>query len=412
MASSPLPTLADFKPEAWRGSRDRFRIGLTREGVWWWVTPTDEPGFICGVEGVRPVPGQPAGQALLGQLAGWGFNLLGPASAPPFTGHGLAHLISLELRGAESTRIRVGGAHLPDVFDAGWAAMCASRVAAVNAGSGLAGYLSDRELGWAQPSAAVAAPSRPTLLQLCLGLDPRHAAYHAAWEFVLAPRGGELAALNGAWGVALRNKEALRQMTLAEEPLTTPGYLVDHARFTREFAQRYFRTAAAAVRQADPGRLFFGAPVSVALPEEIREAAAAQVDVFVTDAAPATASGGPVLVSGFNWTAFADEPASADDAGLSRLELMHRRGRAALQALAAHPRVIGYEWGAHVHGDRATEAPFASGLLYEDGSVAHEHVQPLAAINRQVVRWHAGAAGPVSASSAAPWADPPPRPTD
>src|SRR5690606_24233679 len=104
---------------------------------------------------------------------------------------GIPHLESLELRRAEHPLIHVGAAQLPDVYDLRWPAVCAARVAAVNAGPGLAGYLSDRQLGWAQPALDGSAPTRPTLLQLCLSLDPRFSAYHAAWEFVLAPRGGD-----------------------------------------------------------------------------------------------------------------------------------------------------------------------------------------------------------------------------
>lgn len=391
-SSAPLPNIADFKPEAWRGAPGGYRAGQTRDGVWWWVMPSDHAQFICGVEGVRRASAESSGQGVLRQLADWGFNLLGPAGAPEFAGHGIPHLASLELRLADDAVIRTGGAHLPDVFDAGWAAKCAARVAAVNAHRGLAGYLSDLELGWAQPPPGGAAPARPTLLQLCLGLDPRHAAYHAAWEFVLAPRGGNLAALAHDWQVPLRNKEALRQMTKDEEPLTAPGYLDDQVRFTREFAQRYFRLAAAAVRQADPGRLFLGAPVGSALPPEIREAAVAQADVWMTDQAPEEAGAGPVLVAGFDWTHLAGEAALAEADGLSRLERMHRRGRAALEGLARHPAVTGYLWAAYAEGDREMQAPFARGLVYEDGTVAHEHVQPLAALNRSASRLRAEAA--------------------
>jgi hypothetical protein len=381
------PDTIEFAAEAWRGAPGGYRVGRTRSGVWWWVTPDGAPSVLRGVQRVQaPFSGAPGGRAILAQLDSWGFNALGAEAQPEFFGRGLPHLEPLELRRAAPATIRVGRAHVPDVFDPRWPEACVSRVATMNtARRDLIGYVSDSGLGWAQPPADGSVPARPTLLQLCLGLDPSFAAYHAAWEFVLAPRGGELAALNRAWGVALPNKETLRQLTSDEQPIATPGYLLDHARFTREFAQRYFRAAAAAVHQADPGRLFFGTPITGIMPAEVRESAAAHVDVLLTDTAPAGAGGGPVVVTDFDWTPFAQqEPASDEPPGLSALEQMHRRGREALEMLAAHPSVIGYLWGSYAGGERVDEAPFGRGLVYADGSIAHEHVQPLKAINARM----------------------------
>jgi hypothetical protein len=56
----------------------------------------------------------------------------------------------------------------------------------------------------------------PRLLQICLSMEPGFFAYHAAWEFVLAPHAGDLAALAREWRVDLPNKEVIRQRTVAE----------------------------------------------------------------------------------------------------------------------------------------------------------------------------------------------------
>jgi hypothetical protein len=96
------------------------------------------------------------------------------------------------------------------------------------------------------------------LLQLCLSLEPGFAAYHAAWEFVLAYHGGRLESVAHAWNANLPNKEVVRELTRAEEGLGTRGYLRDDARWTREFARRYFNTTGNAVRQADPNHLILG----------------------------------------------------------------------------------------------------------------------------------------------------------
>jgi hypothetical protein len=348
---------------------------------------------VCGVPGVARV-GTGSGQSGLAQLAAWGFNLLGPGTAAECAGRGIPHLETLEMRRAEHPLIRTGGAELPDVFDPRWGDTCRNRVAAVNAGRELAGYVSDTELGWAQPPVNGSVPVRPTLLQLCLSLDPRFAAYHAAWEFVLAPRAGEWAALNRAWGLALPNRETLRQMTQEDHVLATPGYLLDHARFTREFAQRYFRGVAAAVKAADPGRLFLGAPVSHLAPAEIRDAAVAHVDVLMTDAVAGGGGGGAMLIVGHTWLPLADAAEADEEWPLSRLERMHRRGRASLLNLIRHPHVIGYLWKTYAAGDRVDHAPFGGGLVYSDGSIAHEVVEPLAAIHKVAAAVHAGGARP------------------
>ena len=47
-----------------------------------------------------------------------------------------------------------------------------------------------------------------------------------------------LDALARAWGVALPNKEVVRELTRAEEGIGSRGYLRDEARWTREFARQ------------------------------------------------------------------------------------------------------------------------------------------------------------------------------
>ena len=66
---------------------------------------------------------------------------------------------------------------------------------------------------------------RPSLLQICLSLEPSFAAYHAAWEFVLALHGGRLDGLARAWGTPMSSKEVVREFTRAEKGFTSRGYL-------------------------------------------------------------------------------------------------------------------------------------------------------------------------------------------
>ena len=104
----------------------------------------------------------------------------------------------------------------------------------------------------------------------------------------------------------------------------------------------------------------------------------------VTEAAPA--GSGPVWRAHFSWVPRAQQVEAGGR--LSALERMHREGRAALEALLRQPTTVGYFWSEYRAGERATEAPFGRGLLYEDGLPAMEHVQPLAAINRAARSLH------------------------
>lgn len=335
----------------------------------------------CGVDGVCLLPGGPGEAATVEQLAGWSFNVLGPGSAPALREQGLPFVEALELRKAGDFFFRLGGARLPDVFDPRWAVACEERLSGVTSRRDRVGLITDSDLSWAQ---AGGAESRPTLLQICLSLDPRYSAYHAAWEFALAPYGGDFTQLARAWNLEGPNKEALRQWTIEDRLIEAPAYREAHTRFIAEFAQRYLRIAGELVRRHAPGTLLFGPP----LPAGLGTLAEAWVDVrVVTEAVPV--GGGPVWFTNFSWVPAGSR--SASGGRLSALERMHRDGRAALEALLRHPATVGYFWSEYAAGHRATEAPFGRGLLYADGLPAMEHVQPLAAINRVARTLHARA---------------------
>jgi hypothetical protein len=371
----------DFRPESWRGAPGRHRVAQTRTGLWWWVAPSGEPGLALGVQRVRADAAQAAAVAL--QLEDWRFNLGGPGSPDALWQAGFDGLATLEISKVSGLpMIRKTGARLPDVFDPRWPEACHAGLTGAERLSAVAGYVTDTDLAWAQ---AEATPSgRPTLLQLCLALEPSFAAYHAAWEFILAPRGGDLATLARDWEVPIPNRHSLRELTMEERPLSSRGYRADHARFSREFARRYFQAIRDALRRADPQRLLLGPIFSSDVGGDVLEVAAGFVDVLLCSERVPVGAKGPVLICDFNWSRRRDggERGSAE---LSPLEQMHRSGRAALEELLQHPQVIGYCWSDHRQGDRTTQAPFGRGLLYEDGTVAHEHAQPLAAINARAV---------------------------
>ena len=117
-------------------------------------------------------------------------------------------------------RLSAPGVRLPDVFDPEWLRLgrrASARKFAPRSATcrELIGWVTDDRCEWAPPSAS----GRPSLLQICLSLEPGFPAYHAAWEFVLALHGGRLEALAHAWNAPVPNKEVVRELTRAEEGL-------------------------------------------------------------------------------------------------------------------------------------------------------------------------------------------------
>jgi agarase len=300
---------------------------------------------------------------------------------------GLAYLASAELAEA-GTRLTGPGLSLPDVFDPDWPRRVAARAREVcgplSGDPALVGWVSDDGLVWAERATG----GRPTLLQQCLSLEPSHAAYHAAWEFTLALHGGSLEAVSRAWGVPLANKEVVREMTRSENGITTRGHLRDHARWTAEFARRYFATVAAALREADGNHLILGcrfrAPVGA---EVLAKCVYPAVDVALPHwrdlpAAGAPGAAQPVVAGELSWVDpdFLKAPPAMWAARLTSVELMLRRGRAQLERLARHPAVVGYAWSAW-SDEPGEQPPFARGLVHVNGAEAREHTELLTAFN-------------------------------
>lgn len=406
---------SSFKSESLRGRAGFFRVGQTAAGQWWLVDPHNQPFFAKAVAAVNPhgragpLPEHagayaqaiwhahghedPSGfaRAASQRLRSWGMNTLGPWSEPALAEAGLYVTAIVDFRVAGVPVIRSPGVHLPDVFDPGWLAACDAQAAAAVAPwagrTDFIGYYTGDAPGWGEPRA-----DRPSLLQICLSLEPGFAAYHAAWEFVLAPHAGDLAALAREWSIDLPNKEVIRQRTLAERPLTTAGYLRVQARFSRECAHRYFTATSAALRRHDPDHLILGCRFSQSPGEAVlAECVYPQVDVVSWQChAPdfesqveiyAGATAMPLLLTAFGLSneRFRTAPFSAHS-GPTRIERMLRDGRRALTAACAHPAVVGYEWARWA--DESDEVPpFGAGLVHVDDREAIEHTELVAQIN-------------------------------
>ncbi len=393
---APVATLG-IRPGTRRGAAGFFSVGQQLDGRWTLLDPAGETFFCKAVHGVtqaeRPGDaGWPRDSAA--SLRGWGFNALGAGGDGSARPDGLPYLATVDFCRASAPLV-APGLRLPDVFAVDWPTVAAARVqeACVPLADtpDLMGWVTDDAISWGgRPGAA-----RPSLLQICLSLEPTFGAYHAAWEFVLALHRGSLDAVARAWGLVLNNKETVRMMTRAEHGIATRGYARDDARWSREFAQRYFATTAAAVRAVDPHHLLFGcrfeAGEGVAgpagpSPHVVAAGTYPAVDVTLRNwndlATTDTAGAQPVLADNVCWV---DESAARAVAKrrqprLTTLERMLRRGRTGLERMARHPAVVGYAWS-RWQDEPGEQPPFARGLVHVDGSEAREHTELLAAFN-------------------------------
>ena len=396
-----LPAFSEFSPASLRGAEGFFRVGQDAAGRWWLIDPADRAFFakaVHGVSGARQEIETPAPMNPAARLRQWGFNAAGAGGDGTAREDGLPFLMTVDFCRAASP-IVAPGTRLPDVFSPDWPQIAAAHAIETCAPLAdtreLIGWMSDDTLAWAQPSGShatsVGHATPPTLLQLCLSLEPSFAAYHAAWEFALALHGGRLAALARAWGVALANKEVVRELTRAETGIATRGYLRDEARWTREFARRYFTTTAAAIRAADPHHLVLGCRFGAAVgPHVLAECVYPAVDVAmpVWTELPAAATDeevnppNPVLAGDVCWAEenFLKPPPRGAARKLTSVERMLRRGRASLERTARHPAAVGYAW-AQWQDEPGEQPPFARGLVHRNGVEAREHTELLAAFN-------------------------------
>ncbi len=423
-----FPSLDDFKPGSLRGLPGYFRAGQTRAGQWWLIDPHGKPLLSKGVAAVsrtgwadgRPLrPGRYVGavnqlygqddsdsfvRSVVQRIRKWNLNTFGAWTAPEFYDQGVYYTELIEFRKVGPC-FHSGLALLPDVFDPAWrdaADAWARQICEPRKDSReLIGYFTDHELGWAQPPGEQTAgivpadtrDERPSLLQICLSLEPSFRAYHAAWEFVLAPRQGDLTRLATDWKIALINREGIRQLTQAEKPLKSPGYLHDQYRFAREFARRYFATSASVIRAYDPNHLILGCRFAE-LPGSAVLAECVLPNVDVVSIRPERESwdrsgqlsfalnGMPVLLTELSWAdpGFARAPMRPEKRRLTTIERMLGKGRLGLERVFAHRAIVGYEWARWVD-DEDEEPPFGHGLVHLDDREAREHTELLSDMN-------------------------------
>ena len=423
------PIFADIRCTSLRGRPGFFRAGQTASGTWWMLTPEDEPVLLRAVAGVNrhgragppPVlrsayartverlygPGFEAWErGTATRLHSWGVDTVGPWADAGLVDKGFYFTAQADFCRARVALLHGPGVRLPDVFDPLWPAAADAHAAAVCAPwtgrRELVGWFTDDAPGWGAAEGAAG----PTLLQVCLSLEPSLTAHHAAWEFVLAGHeGGSLEALGRAWGLPLQHREHLRQLTREGRSPSGAAFAEDAARFAREAARRYFQTTGAALRRHDPDHLVLGCRFGTPPPAAVRTAAAwPDIDVaswrlhagaFAAQAASGAGDAMPQWVTGggLSHGDFRALPVR-DGTGPTRLERLLRAGREGLVSACRDPRTVGIEW-AH-WADGADDAPpFGAGLVHADDHEAVEHTELLTHVHLRAGTLHA--AGPLHA---------------
>ena len=425
------------------GTPGFFRVGKDDTGRWWFMTPENTPFFFRGVTSVaqdgwatkRPdgssydqVVKSTYGEAAFPQktaerLQQWGFNALGAWSGPDLWDKTLPYTIILDFSKNDKTP-KIDGTFLPDVFDPEWEkqinAIAESLCKPHQNSKRLVGYFTDNELSWAQvrneDKPLVFDPSEqtlrdkndPSLLQLCLSLAPERPAYRAAWAWVKKRHKNDLAKIGAAWGVVgLDSEGRMAEWTKAKKAIYSPGYVADDEAWSGEFAARYFRLSARAVRRYDGHHLIlgcrFGAPpgpavlgavhrpdVDVVSANNYRDTFYERMDIY------ARGTGLPVLNTEFAWvTDYFIHPRDADGKISSdkNADVMLLRGRASLERAISHPQLVGYTWYRWV--DKASFVPPISyGLVSVKDAPNQTHLSVLETVHSRADALHAGSVPP------------------
>lgn len=296
----------------------------------------------------------------LDRLQAWGFNTIGnwsdaalvEARRVPYT---LPLLISGDYA-VVSTGLDLWGG-MPDPFDPRFAAAAERAVQVASRGHRddpwLIGYFADNELAWVGSGDPLRA--RYALALGTLRLGPESPAKRA---FVEQLRGQYASArqLAAAWGIALADWGALEgagfQAPLPQEG--RPAIAVDLQRFQRLYADRYFRTVAAALEAQAPNHLLLGGRFAGTTPEAVASCAQ-YCDVlsfnFYTrepqhgyDFAMLRALDKPLLVTEFH---FGSRDRGPFWGGMQEVWVEEQRGPAYahyLERALAEPSIVGLHW--------------------------------------------------------------------
>ena len=423
-----------------------FRVGRSTAGRWWLVRPDGTPMFYRGVcalwmpdnyQGVEAVEfrrhweqenGKDAERFVahcFGILAGHGFNALGEWSTPQFWNRGWPFTVLIHVR-----QVREGSnitGKLPDVFDPAWRAAYATRcreTCAPLAGSrDLVGYFVDneghwgtarRDFVWGQDNGPMVDRNvlgmEALLLQTFLAADPKHPGHQAAWDWVLARHGGDVAQVARVWGADFTSPAQLREQTARNLVLASRGYRVDHEAFVAHYVREYFRVTAEAIRAHDPNHLLLGPRFGGTPGDEVLRAIDRRhVDVLSWNCynfrfrarceEMYAATGMPQLNGEYSWVSggFLDWAKLQARGTFTAEEKAHcrRHGQAVLEEAVTHPALIGYTWYKFCWNPVAPDQP-SYGLIDSTGREGRFTSPLLREVNARLERIALGEIAPAT----------------
>lgn len=354
-----------FFPAA-RAQEGFFRVEQ-REGIWWLLDPDGQPALSIGVnhvvwegdkiKGTGPAPYREAvekiypdrnawGLMTLARMRLWGFNTIGAWSDTDLWEHKVPYTVILNV----ATRAGANWQHGKpvDVYDPRFekvAEEAAAEICAPRADDrALLGYFSDNELRWGRDWRG-----KESMLEMYLQLPAEAAGHQRAVAFLRERYDGDIAKLNRAWGVNVKDFASAASLT------ENDASKADVDAFLEQVATRYFEVCAKAVKAADPHHLFLGARFAGRVPDAVFRAARSvdivSINIYDFDPRPlaqhvAEVTGRPLMIGEFAFR--------AEDAGLPNThgagpKVPDQQARAKAYTdyvnwLLSLPASVGYHW--------------------------------------------------------------------
>jgi hypothetical protein len=277
---------------------------LQTDGRWWLVDPEGKPFFDVGADhvsyrghwcealGYAPYHRnmeakygneQAWGAVTLKRLKEWGFNCLPAGHSQSLRHQGLAHIefASFGTSFAQREWIcrPIHWTGFPDVFSPRWESHCrmvARRIARDSRGDPWCiGIFLDNELEWYG--------KQGHLVDEVFQLPPQQAAKKAFYEWLVG-KYTSLTEVNRQLGTRYADQSAFLNST--NVPPASASLATVRGEFLSVIAERYFKVASEAMRQADPDHLVMGCRFAGQTPEQVLAAAGRYNDVFTINTYP------------------------------------------------------------------------------------------------------------------------------
>jgi hypothetical protein len=395
-----------------------------RDGTFWLLNPQGKPFFSIGVNVVnggaeqRHVHGRvwyswrsfaPTKEAwiaaTLGRLQQWGFNTTGAWSEPPWE-MPFPTLPNLELG-------RNASFHWYDPFDPAAEQRMrkeAGRLVVPYRGSPYRiGYFSDNEVGWWNGALFAfyvkAKPSNQTKRRL---MDLLRSHYKDDWaafcrDFVPPDSVDSFDALARSAGLVPRLRPGGEGIRVIRK-------------WTLTVAERYYRTAYEAIREADPEALVCGDRLPIYYDPDAVKAMVPHVDVISTnynvdspdgwiaryffDGLRRLAPHRPILISEWFFAAHENRTGNTNNGHLMTVRTQAERARgaaAAVRAFASDPQIVGAHWFKYwddPKGGRLDGEDYNFGLVDVDDRPYEQLVEALKKANQEAAMLHGRARRP------------------